>query len=66
LVWRVQKKQARNTLFFGPMESQASKFVCSVKTDKVLATTVRRFIQMDYCKLRVITQSDVDTADNVL
>jgi hypothetical protein len=68
LVWRLQNKQAWNgTLSFGPMESQASKFGTSVKTYKGLATiNSKAYLQIDYCQSSVITQSAMDTPDNVL
>jgi hypothetical protein len=46
------------------MEYQASKFVCSVKLLKFRQQLiVGPIIQIDYCKLRVITHSAVDTPD---
>ena len=60
-------EEASEEVFFGPMESKASKFGYSVKTYKVSATiNCKHIIQRDYCNLRVITQSAVDTPDNVL
>ena len=44
-----------------------SKFECAVKLIKFRRQLiVMRIIKIDYCKLYVITQSAVDTPDNVL
>jgi hypothetical protein len=44
-----------------------SKFECAVKTHKVSTTiNCKAYYKIDYCNLRVITQSAVDTPDNVL
>jgi len=50
LVWRVQKKQARNTLAW-TAGGHACKFGRAVKTCKISTIiTVRLIMQIDYCK----------------
>ena len=49
LVWRVQKQQARNTLFL-TVGGHACEFGCSVKTYRTSTMIiVRRIIQIGYC-----------------
>jgi len=65
LVWRVQNKQARNTLFL--TDGVASKQIWELRKNLKFRQhlIVRRIIQIDYCKLCVITQSAVYTPDNL-